>query len=165
MLLQTTRPPQNIVRILIGVHLLVEALLHPSILSHWIVCFHGQWILCIASAKEHQYSQNKKTAFVVSYSTLYLSSCQKTSNDSWRKGSKAAVKFCSSICADRSLSFSSRLFMKIEVTTWTMIEGSGSPKIACNSRCIHGSILCKICCFHPLFLEISCESKRINLNV
>lgn len=55
-------------------------------------------------------------------------------------------------CPGRTRSLFSRLAMKSEVATWTIIDGSPSPRRACNSLRIHGSILCKILSFTPSFM-------------
>lgn len=70
----------------------------------------------------------------------YLSSCQNTSARSCKKGRNGARNsFLSHHCVECVFSV-----IKSEVATWTIMDGSGSPSIACSSLLIQGSILCNI---------------------
>lgn len=88
----------------------------------------------------------------------YLSSCQNMLVFSSRKGRKSFSLSSRPDCFE-PLHFSSTLEIKIEVATWTIIDGSGSSVIACSSLCIHGSIFCSILSLSPLFATTFLMSK------
>lgn len=113
---------------------------------------HGPWNLSHNHIKCQTYSNSRLCRFKYKYQ----SSCQNALVCSFRKRRRGARKSSSPLrnSIGSLLLLSSSLAIKVEVTTCTIIVGSGSSRTACSSLLIHGSILCSISSLAWLFPDI-----------
>lgn len=98
--------------------------------------------------------------------SIYLNSCQNMSVWFSKKGRKGAKKSSSTLgCLGAAFNFPSRLARKSEEATWTIMDGSGSPRRAWNSLRIHGSIRWTSLPFTKLFPDAFWKDQKVKRNL